>query len=193
LSHGVLHSLRVEPDAADPVLAQQQARFNALVNDVALWRDALADWKQRIERFRQAVEPVRRELHGAWREWTFALDRATLAPGLARAEREQLGELLLEAARALLEWEDDPEIAAVASRHGKGSFCEPSNRDDAAHGAGDLEHGEDGADDWARRAAAAADQRAERAARRRSAAALKRRSEERREGKEGRSRWTPSP
>ena len=159
------------------MLAQQQARFNALVNDVALWRDALADWKERIERFRQAVEPVRRELHAAWREWTFALDRAALAPGLARAEREQLGELLLDAARAVLAWEDDPEIAAVASRHGKESSCDPSEQDDGTQGAGDPEHGEDGADDWERRAAAAAAHRAERAARRRSAAALKQRDQ----------------
>lgn len=177
MSHVGLQSLRIQPDAADPALAQQQARFNALVHDVALWRDALADWKERIERFRQAVEPVRRELHAAWRQWTFALDRAALQPGLARAEREQLAELLLETATALLEGEDDPEIAAVASRHAEAAPCKPSRRDDAAHGAGDPEHREDGADDWEQRAAAAAARRAERAARRRSAAASKRRDQ----------------
>lgn len=67
MSHVPLQSLQIQPDTADPLLAQQQTRFNTLVRDVALWRAALTDWKERIARFQQAVEPVRRELHAAWR------------------------------------------------------------------------------------------------------------------------------
>lgn len=177
MSHVALQSLQIQPDAADPLLAQQQRRFNTLVRDVAVWRAALAEWKERVARLQQTVEPVRRELHGAWRRWVFALDHASLQPGLARAERAQLGELLREAATALLEVEDDAEIAAVASRHGGGASSVQSRREDAADEAGDEELQEDVAQDWERQAAAAAAQRAEWAAQRRSATALKRRKQ----------------
>ena len=181
MSHAALQSLRIQSDAADPELARQQTRFNALVGDVALWRASLAGWKERMERFRQAVEPERRELHAAWRQWTFALDHASLQPGLARAEREQLDELLLEAATALLEWEDDAEIATVASRHRKDPSSGPSRPEDGAHEAGDQEPLDDMAEAWERQASAAAAQREERAARRLSAAASKRREQAARE------------
>ena len=108
-------SLQIHPDAADPALAQQQTQFNTLVRDIALWRAALAEWNDRIARWQQAVEPVRRELQAAWRQWVFALDHASLQPGLSRAEHRLLGELLREAVAPLLELEDDAEMAAVAA------------------------------------------------------------------------------
>lgn len=168
-------SLQIHPDAADPVLAQQQSRFNALVRDLALWRAALSEWKERIDRYHQAVEPVRRELHAAWRAWVLALDHAGLQPGLSRAERRQVGELLQEAAAALLEAGDDAEIAAVVARHAEEPPSGPPEQEDA--GSNDVSV-EDLAEDWERQAAAAAAQRAEWAARRRAASALKRRTQE---------------
>lgn len=174
MSNGHFQPLQIEPDAADPVLAQQQARFNALVRDVALWRASLADWKDRTARYQEAVEPVRRELHAAWRQWVFALDEASLQAGLARGEREQLGELLREAATALLAVEPDAEIAAVASRHGDDGPTVRARQEDAGPVAGDEQFLEDPAHDWERQAAAAAAERAQRAAQRRAAAATKR-------------------
>lgn len=172
-----LQSLQIHPDAADPLLAQQQARFNMLARDVALWRAALAEWKERIVRYRQAVEPVRRELHAAWRQWVFALDHASLQPGLSRAEQKQLGELLREAAAPLLELEDDAEIAAVAGRHVDESPSARSPWEDAGHAGAEEEREED----WEQQAAAAAAQRAEWAAKRRAAGASKRRKKEEQE------------
>jgi hypothetical protein len=174
MSKADLQSLQIHPDAADQLLAQQQTRFNALVRDVALWRAALAEWKERIERYRQVVEPVRRELHAAWREWVFALDHASLQPGLSRAERKQLGALLREAVAPLLELAEDAEMAAVAERHAEESSR--SKREDADP-AGEDEHRED----WEQQAAAAAAQRAERAAERRAASGSKRRRKEQQE------------
>jgi len=173
-------SLQIHPDLADPALAQQQERFNLLLRDVALWRAALADWKDRMERYQQAVEPVRRGLHAAWRQWVFALDHASLQPGLSRAERKQLSRELHEAAAPLRELEDDPEIAAVAARHAEASTCAPAQQD-AGEAGGDEEHLEDPTQDWERQAAAAAAQRAERAAKRRAASASNRRRKEEQE------------
>lgn len=169
--------LQIHPDAADPVLAQQQERFNTLVRDLALWRAALAEWKDRMARYHQAVEPVRRELHAAWRQWVFALDDASLQPGLSRAERRQLGEMLHETVAALLDIEEDPELAAVAARHAVESASAPANEDSDRPASGD-ERLDDLAEDWERQAAAAAARRAEGAARRRAASASKRRRQE---------------
>jgi hypothetical protein len=149
-----LQSLQIRPDATDPVLAQQQTRFNTLVQDVALWRAALAEWKERIARYHVAVEPVRRELHEAWRRWASALDHAGLQHGLSRAERAQLGGLHREAASLLLDDEDDAGPA-------------PSDDDLVA----------EPVQDWEQQAAAAAAQRAERSANRRAANAAKQRNE----------------
>jgi hypothetical protein len=173
MSSPALQPLQIQPDSADPVLAQHQSRFNTLVRDVASWRASLAEWKARIAGYWQAVEPLHRELRAAWRQWVLALDEASLQPELTRAERRQLDELLREAARALLEVEDDAGIASVLSRHEASSPSVQPMQEDAG-GPGDEQGAEDLAQDWERRAAAAAAQRAERAARRRAAAASKR-------------------
>lgn len=173
MSHADLQSLQIQPDTADPGLAQHQTRFNTLVRELAHWRAALADWKDRMARYDQAVGPVRRELHAAWRQWVLALDDATLQPGLARGERAQLRELLLQAAAALPEVGDDAEMVAVLGRHLEEPSSvqpTPAKVDDRA---GDGKGPEDQPPDWEREAAAAAARRAERAARRRAAAALK--------------------
>lgn len=167
-----LQSLQIHPDAADPVLAQQQARFNALVRDVAQWRAALAEWKERLVRHHQVVEPVRREFLAAWREWVLALDQASLQPGLSRAERAQVSGLLREAVAPLLEIEADAEMAAVAARHAEEAA---SVRPQAGAAASE---GEPAPQDWEQQADAAAAQRAEWAAQRRAASAAKRRSKE---------------
>ena len=110
----------------------------------------------------------------------FALDRAALCPELSRAERKQLGELLQQAVAPLL-GEDDPELAAVAARHGEDA---PSARapQQEADAAGSHEEGpQDLAEDWERQAAAAAAERSEWAAKRRAASALNRRRKEEQE------------
>lgn len=177
MSNAALQSLQIQPSTTDPVLAQQQARFNALVREVELGRAALAGWKERIERHHQAVEPVRRELHAAWRQWAFALDHASLQPGLTRAERAQLGDLLREATTALLEVEDDAGVEELARRQEEGSSSAQPGREEDATDATSAEElpEEDPAEDWEQLAARAAAQRAEWAAKRRSATALKRR------------------
>jgi hypothetical protein len=167
-------SLQIHPDAADPLLAQQQARFNTLVQDIALWRAALAEWKDRIARWQQAVEPVRRELHAAWREWVLALDHASLQPGLMRSERRQLSELLREAVAPLLEEANDREIEAVAQRHAE-------ETGGARQEATDPQPPQDLAQDWEQQAAAAAAQRAQWAAQRRAASASRRRRQQEQE------------
>ncbi|HZY18879.1 MAG TPA: hypothetical protein VFE82_10380 [Ramlibacter sp.] len=172
-------SLQIHPDAADPLLAQQQTLFNRLLQDVALWRAALAEWKDRIERWHQAVGPVQRELHAAWRQWVFALDHASLQPGLSRGERRQLDELILEAVTPLLEADDDPEMEAVARRHADDKPSASSAQEDATQsGPAGLD---DPAEDWERQAAAAAAQRAQWAAKRRAASASKRRIQQEQE------------
>ena len=179
MSNAGPQSLQIHPDAADPALAQQQERFNALVRDVAQWRAALAEWKDRFARWQQVVEPVRREVRAAWRQWVLALDHASLQPGLSRAERAQLDELLHEAVVPLLEGEDDPELAAVAARHaGPAPSAQADGADEAGAAGAHAESLEHLADDWERQAAAAAAQRSERAAQRRAASALKRRRQE---------------
>ncbi|WP_330908899.1 J domain-containing protein [Ramlibacter sp.] len=146
------------------------------MQDVAHWRALVAEWTERIARYRQSVEPVRRELHAAWREWVFALAHASLQAGLSRTERAQLDELVRETAAALLALEDDAEIAAVASRHAEEVASTPAPRRDA-----DPELLEDLAQDWEQQAAAAAAQRAERAAKRRAAGVAQRRRKEEQE------------
>jgi hypothetical protein len=174
MSNAALEPLQIQPDANDPVLAQQQGRFNTLVRDVALWRAALAEWKERIARYQQAVGPVLRELHAASRQWVLALDHASLRPEFARAEREQLAEMLHEAAKALLEMEGDAEIAAVVSRHEEGASYVQSRQEDAGDTTDETVL-EDMAQDWERQAASAAALREERSKRRRAATASKRR------------------
>ena len=169
-------SLQIHPDPADPLLAQQQTLFNRLLQDVALWRAALTEWKDRVERWQQAVDPVQRELHAAWRQWVFALDHASLQPGLSRAERRQLVDLLFEAVTPFLEAGDDPEMEAVAGRHADGKLPASSPQEDEP--ASDAAGLEGPADDWERQAAAAAAQRAQWAAKRRAASASKRRRQE---------------
>ena len=173
-------SVRIHPDAADTGLAQQQERFSGLLHDVALWRATVAEWKDRIARHRQAVEPVRRELHAAWRQWVFALDRAALCPELSRAERKQLGELLQQAVAPVL-GEDDPELAAVAARHGEDAPSARALQQEADEAGGDEEDPQDLAEDWERQAAEAAAERSEWAAKRRAASALNRRRKQEQE------------
>jgi hypothetical protein len=175
MSSPALQPLQIQPHSADPVLAQHQTRFNSLVRDVTLWRAALSEWKARIARYRQAVEPVHGELHAVWRQWVFALDQASLQSEFTRAERGQLQEQLRDTARALLDVGDDDAIAAVLSRHEEDLPSVQWRQEDADATDGELL--EDLAQDWERQAATAADQRAERAARRRAAAALKRRTQ----------------
>lgn len=176
MSNAALQPLQIQPDAADPALAQQQAHFNTLVQEVARWRAALAQWKERVTRYRQATEPVRRELHSAWRQWVFALDHASLQPGLSRAEREQLIRMLHEAAKALMALEDDTEIAAVLGRHEQGPSSVQPSPEDAGDAPGESVV-EDLAQDWEQQAARAAARREERAARRRAATVSKRRTQ----------------
>lgn len=176
MSSPALQPLQIQPDAADLVLARHQARFNTLVQDVTLWRALVGEWEARIAAYWQAVRPVHRELRAAWRQWVFALDAASLEPELTRAERQQLDELLREAARALLDEEEDAEVASVLSRHEETSPSAQS-RQQLADPSDDEERVEGLAQDWERKAAAAATQRAERTARRRAAATLKRRQQ----------------
>jgi hypothetical protein len=158
--------LQIEPATPDSTLTPQQARFNALVRDVALWRAALAQWQQKIDRYQQVVEPVRRELLAAWREWVFALDTASLQPGLSRAERAQLNELLRETASALLAGdEDDAGLAALLSRHAHDAPAEEEGLAQLAH-------------DWEQQADAAAARREQQAASRRAVRARNRRNSE---------------
>lgn len=171
-----LQSLEIQPDTADHALAQQQTRFNTLVRDIALWRAALAEWQERIERYHQTVEPVRRELHAAWREWVLALEHASLQPGLSRAERAQLGELIRETVASLLEVREDAEMAAVAARHAEDPPAARTREAEAeADDALQVDHSEP---DWEQQAAAAAAQRAQWAAQRRAASAANRRRKE---------------
>lgn len=167
-------SLQILPDPADAALARQQESFNTLVRDIAHWRTLLAEWKDRIDRYHQVVEPVRRELHAAWREWVLALDHASLQPGLSRGERQQLGELLQEAIAPLLEAGDDAEIAALAARHADDVPSPGAGDEHASPGATEEEQLLAFAEDWERQAAAAAAQREQWAAQRRAASALKR-------------------
>lgn len=167
-------SLQILPDPTDAALARKQESFNTLVRDIAHWRTLLADWKDRIERYHQAVEPVRRELHAAWREWVLALDHASLQPGLSRGERQQLAELLQEAIAPLLEAGDDAEIAALAARHADDAPSPRAGDEHASEDATDEDQLLAFAEDWERQAAAAAAQREHWAAQRRAAGALKR-------------------
>jgi hypothetical protein len=176
-------ALQIQPGGLDTVLTPEQERFNALVRDVALWRATLADWKDRIARYEQAVAPIHRQVHAAFRQWVFALDTASLQPGLARAERGQLSELLREAATALLAAEDeDAEIAAVLGRHEAGSAGDDRDVEEAESSESPISNEEDSladlADAWQRQAEAAAADREKRAASRRAASATKRRSQE---------------
>lgn len=175
MSSPALQPLQVQLHPADPVLAQHQARFNTLVQDVQLSRAALSEWQARIGRLHDAVEPVHRELHAAWRQWVFALDHASLQAQFTRAERKQLDEMLRDAARALLAVGNDEGIAELLRRHGEESPPVPSQpRDADAPGEQGME---DPVQDWEQLASAAAAQRQERAAKRRAAAALKRRTQ----------------
>jgi hypothetical protein len=176
MARPALQPLQIQPDSADPVLAQHQERFNALVRDVTAWRTALAEWKARIARYQDAVEPLHRELDAAWQQWGFALEQASLQAGLTRAERAQLQALHREAAGSLLEGEDDAGIPEVLRRHEEDPpSVQPGQEDPAVMGAAGLL--QDPAQDWERQAAAAAARRAERAARRRAATASKRRQQ----------------
>ncbi len=180
-------ALQIQPDTGDASLAQQQTRFNALVLEVARARTGLAEWKERIERYEQAVGPVRRQVHDAFRQWVCALDAASLQPAFSRAERRQLGEMLVEAATDLLSVEsDDAEMAAVLRRHQE-EVAEPevapaAPPQDPEEGATpDLSEGEQMAhlaEQWERQAEAAAALREQRAASRRAASARKRQAQD---------------
>ncbi|MBC5784626.1 hypothetical protein H8N03_16885 [Ramlibacter sp. USB13] len=167
--------------APGPVQEQAQSRFDALVQEVARWRAAVQEWKDRTTRYHQAVEPVRRELHAAWRQWVLALDDASLQPGLSRTERARLDELVRDTAAALLELDDDAELAAIASRHAEDTASAVPRQDDAAPPLGGHGLLEDLAQAWEQEAAAAAAQRAAWAAQRRAASAAKRRKKEEQE------------
>jgi hypothetical protein len=186
-----LQALQIQPDTADRELTQQQARFNALVRDVALWRAALAEWKEKVGRYEQAVEPIRRQVHAALRQWVFALESASLLPGLSRAERGQLSELLREAATALLAVEeDDIELASLLTRHEDESVPTPGASDGssqpaggftadvAGHGSSEEQLFQHMADQWQEQADAAATQREQWAASRRAATVRKQRAKE---------------
>ncbi|MFI4926482.1 MAG: J domain-containing protein [Burkholderiales bacterium] len=173
--------LQIHPDPADAILAQQQERFNALVQEVAVWRATLAEWKDRIARYHQAVEPLQRELDAAWRDWAFALDQASLHPGLSRGERQQLSGFLRDAVAPLLEREDDIELAAVAARHAGAAPSTRAGEDDTAPEDNETKRLENITEEWEARAALAAAQRAERAAKRRAVNASKQRAREEQE------------
>lgn len=178
-------ALQLPVDASDPALAQQQSRFNQLLAQLDAARAALAEWQARWERWHEVVEPARRELLGAWREWVFALDAASLQPEFGRGERRQLEQLLQQTARELLQVQDDPELAALLQRHDPLSApVRGEDADDAATAAVDRQHAaesdrsidreDDREDDWERQAAAAAARRQQAKAQKRAAASARR-------------------
>ena len=169
---------QIHPDPSDAALAQQQERFNALAQEVASWRATVAEWKERIARYHEVIEPVRRDLHAAWREWVFALDHASLQPGLSRGERQQLGALLREAVAPLLEVEDDADLAALAARHADAPRDAGAAEADSAPAVTEVERLENAVEDWERPAAEAAARRAQRAAKRRAAASSQQRAKQ---------------
>ncbi|QJW83393.1 hypothetical protein HK414_01895 [Ramlibacter terrae] len=153
----------IHPDAAGGTLTPQQERFNELVREVAQWRAALAQWQQNVDGYERATEPLRRQLHAAFRQWAFALDTASLQPAFSRTERAQLDEMLRDTAAALLQArDDDAEIAALPARHP----ATPAPAEEAPDEEVDWEAAADAA--AAQREAAAARRRAERARQRRS-------------------------
>jgi hypothetical protein len=160
--------LPVRAAAAEEPLARQRTQLEALLQEVAQWRAARGEWQDRIARYQRTMAPLQHEFRAAWREWVLALDHASLQPGLSRAERQQLHELVRQAAAALLEGEGDAEIEAVAHRHSEEARSEPPAADTSQ---------EPALDDWEQQAAAAAAQRAEWAAQRRRASAAKQRAQ----------------
>ena len=182
--------LQIQPGMPGVALTPTQARFNALVAEVALWRAALAGWNESMAHYHDAVEPVRRQVHAAGRQWVFALDIASLQPGFSRGERMQLVELLVEAAEGLLVGEqDDAEIACVLERHAaevRGGGAAGVASPVAALALSALEVDavpedallEDLATQWEQQAAAAAAMREQRAANRRAAGLRQRQKRE---------------
>lgn len=163
---------QAHPAADGHGLAAPQGRLDALRAEVAQWRDALTAWQERIARYHQAVEPLRRELHAAWRDWVLALDHAALQPGLSRAERRQLDEMIHALAVAVLGAGEDAEVRTVMDRHTGGPA--PVQADEPNHRAQD----EDGFEDWEQQAAAAQARRAAAASRRRATSASRREAQE---------------
>ena len=107
--------LRITKDALAGILTPQQERFNALVREVETARANLAEWQKRIERSDLQLAPLRQELHLALRQWVAALDTATLQPGMSRAERSQLSELIRDATAELRDDGEDDDGTSTAN------------------------------------------------------------------------------
>ncbi len=182
---------QARPASTDPHAAAQQARVEALVREAADWRAAVAGWEATVEGLWQAVEPVQRALHDAWRGWVAALDEALLQPGWSRGERAQLQDLLREAATAVLALGPDALAAQALDRHAPDSAgararaaapAEAADPADAARPSTPVgaEATLDAADgwDWERQAAQAAAGRERQAAQRRAEAAQRQRAQD---------------
>lgn len=109
--------LRIATGALAGVLTPGQERFNGLVREVEQWRSALAEWQERIARSDVQLAPLRGQLHAALREWAAALEAASFFPGLSRAERGQLAELMREAVAELRDEAQDEEAPAPLRQH----------------------------------------------------------------------------
>ena len=117
-----IDALLVLPGQAGSVLTPQQKRFNTLVRQIEQARQTLGAWHDNIGAYGQAhvkvLLPLRTELAAARREWVFALDALLERRGWTKVEQGTLGQLVCEAASALLDADDDDvALKALFDRH----------------------------------------------------------------------------
>jgi hypothetical protein len=117
-------ALQLTPIAGDgrSPLTPEQKRFNTLVRQIEMSRQAAATWEAQIAEYEQAhverLTPMENALMDAERTWVFTLDALFDKPGWSPAEARTLSELVVDTAGYLLEAKDDDvELKALFLKH----------------------------------------------------------------------------
>lgn len=118
------HALQLTPlvDGGHSPLTPEQKRFNTLVRQIEMSRQAVATWEAQIAEYEQVhvdrLAPIEDSLMAAQRTWVFALNTLFDRAGWSPAEARTLSELISETGGYLLEAKDDDiELRALFLKH----------------------------------------------------------------------------
>ncbi|MES2888123.1 MAG: J domain-containing protein [Pseudomonadota bacterium] len=137
------HALQLTPIAGDgrAPLTPEQKRFNTLVRQIEMSRQAAATWEAQVAECEKVhverLAPMEDALMAAQRTWVLALDTLFDQPGWRPGEARTLSELISETGSCLLEANDDDEaLKALFLKHAGVAF-DAGRRDEPPEGGSD--------------------------------------------------------
>ena len=127
-------ALRISPGPAKK-LGKLQQRFNTLIRKVSTMRRAIAAWSTATPELHRAVSEharLQRTYYERLADLVRLLDRQIASGALSVRDEHQLGMMVAELARELMERAPSDDVKAIYNRHARANFDAEAARDEAA-------------------------------------------------------------